>query len=220
MNLFEKIKDEITVPQAAEFCGLRIGKGNMISCPFHQEKTPSMKLNDKYYYCFGCHAHGDAVSLAAQVLNLPQKDAAIRLADTFHIDTHDCSSLGRKTRGHVKPHRPDLKSLAEKLAVIQQTALIRKRQEWLDHAMQILGRYTQLINDWRIQFAPAMDDEEWHPLFVEACLQEAWIRHLQELLDDPVEREAFYDHYGEEISKIERRIDEYEMETADERRPA
>lgn len=220
MNLFEKIKSEITVSQAAEFCGLRIEKGSMISCPFHPDRKPSMKLYEKYYYCFGCQTHGGAISLTAHVLNLPQKDAAIRLADAFHIDTHDCSSLGRKTRGHVKPHKPDLKSLAEKLAVIQQTALIRERQAWLDHAMQVLVRYTQLINDWRTRFAPAMADEDWHPRFVEGVQQEAWIRYLQELLDDPVERDTFYDQYGEEISKIERRIDKYEMETADERRSA
>lgn len=59
MRLFEAIKETITVGQAADYYGMKIGRNNMICCPFHNDHHPSMKLNPTYYYCFGCGATGD-----------------------------------------------------------------------------------------------------------------------------------------------------------------
>ena len=58
MRLFETIKETVTVGQAAEYYGMKIGRNNMICCPFHNDHYPSMKLNTTYYYCFGCGAYG------------------------------------------------------------------------------------------------------------------------------------------------------------------
>ena len=45
MRLFETIKETVTVGQAAEYYGMKIGRNNMICCPFHNDHHPSMKLN-------------------------------------------------------------------------------------------------------------------------------------------------------------------------------
>ena len=50
MNLFETVKTAISVRQAAKRYGLTVGKNGMCRCPFHADKTPSMKLNEAYYY--------------------------------------------------------------------------------------------------------------------------------------------------------------------------
>ena len=44
MRLFETIKETVTVGQAAEYYGMKIGRNNMICCPFHNDHHPSMKL--------------------------------------------------------------------------------------------------------------------------------------------------------------------------------
>lgn len=44
MNLFENVKAVVTVRQAAEHYGLKVGRGNMACCPFHNDHTPSMKI--------------------------------------------------------------------------------------------------------------------------------------------------------------------------------
>ena len=49
MNLFETVKTAISVRQAAKRYGLTVGKNGMCRCPFHADKTPSMKLNEAYY---------------------------------------------------------------------------------------------------------------------------------------------------------------------------
>ena len=60
------IKETITVGQAADYYGMKIGRNNMICCPFHNDHHPSMKLNPTYYYCFGCGATGDVIQAEEQ----------------------------------------------------------------------------------------------------------------------------------------------------------
>ena len=60
MNVFEVVKENVTARQAAEAYGLKVGRTGMACCPFHSDKSPSMKLDERYY-CFGCGATGDAV---------------------------------------------------------------------------------------------------------------------------------------------------------------
>ena len=63
MNLFETVKAAVTPRMAAERYGLPIQQGGMVCCPFHADRTPSMKLNEDYFYCFGCGATGDVIDL-------------------------------------------------------------------------------------------------------------------------------------------------------------
>ena len=51
-------------------------------CPFHEEKTPSFYVNDQkaFYHCFGCQAHGDAISWMVDHEGLQFMDAVKELA--------------------------------------------------------------------------------------------------------------------------------------------
>ena len=63
LSLYQKIKSAITVRQVGEMYGMEPDRHGMVCCPFHSDSDPSMKLNDTYYYCFGCGANGDAIAL-------------------------------------------------------------------------------------------------------------------------------------------------------------
>ena len=80
MNLFQTIKAAVTVKQAAALYGLPITTTGMTRCPFHEDHTPSMKLNDTYYYCFGCGATGDVIDLSARMFDLSSMQAGRRMA--------------------------------------------------------------------------------------------------------------------------------------------
>ena len=54
MNLFETVKNSVTVKQAAEYYGCKVNRGRDDLAPFHDDRHPSMKLNRDYFYCFGC----------------------------------------------------------------------------------------------------------------------------------------------------------------------
>ncbi|WP_371039197.1 DNA primase [Rhodosalinus sp. FB01] len=58
-------------------------KGDMWApCPFHQEKTASFHVDDRkgFYYCFGCHAKGDAISFVRETENVDFMEAVEILA--------------------------------------------------------------------------------------------------------------------------------------------
>jgi len=58
-------------------------KGDMWApCPFHQEKTASFHVDDRkgFYYCFGCHAKGDAISFVKETENVGFMEAVEILA--------------------------------------------------------------------------------------------------------------------------------------------
>jgi DNA primase len=58
-------------------------KGDMWApCPFHQEKTASFHVDDRkgFYYCFGCHAKGDALAFVQETENVGFMEAVEILA--------------------------------------------------------------------------------------------------------------------------------------------
>jgi len=61
----------------------RKGREFEANCPFHNEKTPSFTVNDakNFYHCFGCAAHGDALTFLRNFERLGYKEAIERLAN-------------------------------------------------------------------------------------------------------------------------------------------
>ena len=104
MNVFEAVKQSVTTRQAAEHYGIRVGRNGMACCPFHNDKTPSMKL-DRRYHCFGCGADGDVIDFAAALYGLGKKEAAVQLAQDFGLSYEDW-----KPPGKAKKPKPRQKS--------------------------------------------------------------------------------------------------------------
>ena len=210
MNLFTTVNAAVTVPQAAAFCGLTIEHGDMCRCLFHADNTPSMKLNETYYYCFGCHEHGDAVSLAAKALNLRPKDAAVKLAEGFHIDVSEfVKKRGKKTWTAFRPFKPDLSGLQADIKQITEKAEAKVRDDWIEHAQNVLIRYSSLLAGWKEQYSPRESDDDWPPLFIEACRQQEKVDYMLSLTEDPADWAFFHKEYEKEVTRIERRIEEY-----------
>ena len=85
MKLFETVKENVSMRQAAEFCGIDINRSGMCCCPFHNDDSPSMKLYDDHYYCFGCGEHGDVIDFVSKLFSVSPKEAAERLVQELGI---------------------------------------------------------------------------------------------------------------------------------------
>ena len=144
-RIFDTLKAHITVPQAAAHYGVKVDRSGMCRCPFHPDKTPSMKINETYYYCFGCHATGDVIDFTARLFDLSPINAARKLAADFGID----------------PNTPV--SAAVALPRIRQEESRRER-----HCASVLIEYERLLKSRQRRFAPAQPSEEWDDRFVSA----------------------------------------------------
>lgn len=86
MTIFEKVKASFILKDAVEHYGIKLVGNNMICCPFHNDRHPSMKLNDDYSYCFGCGETGDVVDFVSKLFGIKPFEASKRLATDFGID--------------------------------------------------------------------------------------------------------------------------------------
>lgn len=195
-DLFKTVKTAVTARQAAERYGLSVNRHGMACCPFHDDKSPSMKLDERYY-CFGCGATGDAIDLAARLLDLTPKEAALRLASDFGIGASE-------EEGERKV--AVLKMSTTKKAGSDQKSI------WADRAIRILSDYLCQLNAWEKEYAPqSMDDEDWHPLFCEALDKKTFIEYvLDELLvAGPSDYEELRHCFGKGVERIEKRLERY-----------
>ena len=75
----DNIKSKIPISTELEKKTKLVKKGKDIwcCCPFHNEKTPSCKINDDYgtFYCFGCGAKGDIFTVYQDLFNYTFLDA-------------------------------------------------------------------------------------------------------------------------------------------------
>ena len=187
-NVFETVKQSVTVREAAERYGIEVKRGGMACCPFHDDKNPSMKLNEEYFYCFGCGATGDVIDLTARLYNLSPKEAAEKLAQDFGL-IYDSQAPPR--RRYVR-----LKTEAQKF------------QENRDHAFRILADYFHLLRKWEAGYTPKTPEEPMHPRFLEAVQQKDYIGYLLDsfLENSPEEQKLWIAEHQSTIANLERRV--------------
>ena len=83
-NVFEAVKQSVSTREAAAFYGIEVKRNGMACCPFHDDKNPSMKV-DQRFHCFGCGADGDVIDFTAKLFDLSPKEAAEKLAQDFGL---------------------------------------------------------------------------------------------------------------------------------------
>jgi len=195
-ELFTRVKAAVTARQAAKRYGLKVNPSGMACCPFHEDRNPSMKVDDRFY-CFGCGVTGDAVDLTARLLGLTSKDAALRLAVDFGIEI---SENGKKQKW-VRPkitHTPKTKD--------------RQKGIWVKYAIRVALDYLWLLRDNEKKYPPhSMEDMEWHPLFCEALNKRIFIEYvLDELLAaGESDQEKLRYVFGKEVEKVEKRLERH-----------
>ena len=157
-SIFEAVKATVPVRAAAERYGLEVNCAGMVRCLFHEERTPSMKLYEDHYFCFGCGKHGDVISLVAELFAIPPYDAACKLAGDFGVDT-----------SAELVHQP----AREELRIFREDQF---------RCQRVLCAYLRMLTEWKTQYAPIDPNAEPDDRYVEACQMIDTIDYLTDLL--------------------------------------
>ena len=192
MNVFDAVKQSVTTRQAAELYGVKVRRNNMASCPFHKDKTPSMKV-DRRFHCFGCGADGDVIDFVSRLYGISSLEAAQKIASDFGI-SYDVKSAVTKPK---------------KIICRKTDAQIYAEAE--QRCFRVLSDYYHLLKKWEIDYAPSIDDETWHPLFVEALQKKSHLEYLLDILvfGEIEEKALLVMEYGKEVASLEQRISEF-----------
>lgn len=198
MNLFESVKAAVTVRQAAEHYDLKVRSGDMVCCPFHNDRTPSMKLNEDYFYCFGCGASGDVIDFVARLFHLSNYEAAQKLAYDFGID----------------PDKPPAAAALRK----PKYPLAKAFQKVELHCQRVLCDYLHLLENWKVQYAPKSLDDTIDDRFAEACQMLDYIEYLADILTfaelearvktvDMLQKDGMIDRLEERLKRLAKEVD-------------
>ncbi len=156
MNGFETIKAAVPMREAAEHYGLRVLPNGTACCPFHVDHHPSLKLNEDYFFCFGCGAHGDVIDFTAKLWGLSTQEAVEKLSGDFEIGTEQVP-IPFHTSPEVAPN-------LERLCI------------------RVLKEYLRLLRIWRLRYAPVALGRDPDDRFVESLQMEPVINFFLDSL--------------------------------------
>ena len=186
-NVFEAVKQSVSTREAAEFYGIKVSRTGMACCPFHDDKNPSMKV-DQRFHCFGCGADGDVIDFTAKLFNLSPKEAAEKLAQDFGL-IYDSQAPPRRR-------------------YVRQKTEAQQFREDRQRCYRVLSDYYHLLKKWGIDHSPRTPEEEPHPRFVEAIQKKTYVEYLLDLFlyESEEEQKAWIAEHTAEITHLERRL--------------
>ena len=186
-NVFEAVKQSVSTREAAAFYGIEVKRNGMACCPFHDDKNPSMKV-DQRFHCFGCGADGDVIDFTAKLFDLSPKEAAEKLAQDFGL-IYDSQAPPRRR-------------------YVRQKTEAQKFREDRQQCYRVLSDYYYLLKKWEADNSPRTPEEEPHPRFVEAIQKKTYVEYLLDLFlyESEEEQKAWIAEHTAEITHLERRL--------------
>ena len=175
-DLAGQIKERLTMDEVARHYGFVPNHSGFMRCPFHREKTASMKIysDDGGWHCFGCGKGGSIIDFVMQLYDINFRQACLRLNMEFGLGLED--------------QKPD--------QAARSAALERRRQEQR-RRQELEAEYRELSSEFRyywqvsIHFRPEEKDCETgfiHPLYAEAVKKLPVLEYRLDELEEKLRR--------------------------------
>jgi len=110
---YEKLLASVPIDEVAKRLGMELRTETSTKaralCPFHDDKTPSLLIDSsrdhgrQHFHCFACGAHGDAIDLVKERLNIGFMEAVEWLSSGFAIPSVGQRSNNRRPQGGNGP---------------------------------------------------------------------------------------------------------------------
>jgi len=173
-----RVKDLVTCREAAERYGYHPNRAGFICCPFHIEKTASMKLysGERGFHCFGCGAGGSVIDFVMKLFDISFRQAILRINADF--------ALG------LTWDKPDPAARAAVQAARRREAQRKAELERLEVKYQELAAEHRCWWEILKYFSPTREDIETgfiHPLYAEAVKNQPYLEYLLDDLEETME---------------------------------
>lgn len=176
IDLADQVKSLVTIREVAEHYGFYPNRAGYICCPFHNEKTASLKLypDGRGWCCFGCHAGGTVIDFVMKLFDIPFRQAILRINADF--------ALG------LTWDKPDP---AVRSAVLEARRREAQRKEKLERLEE---KHRELAAEhcywWEVlkYFTPVRDGDSVyiHPLYAEAVKKQPYLEYLLDELEEEI----------------------------------
>lgn len=165
------IASHITMEEVWNKYGVEPIKRGFVKCPFHNEKTASMKIypDQRGFHCFGCGKSGDVISFVRELFGLSFIQAVVRIDNDFGLALPLDRQLTPREAHEANKRMKILKAEQERE---QAQAEAREAAYW-----KVFDEWKRLDDNKR-DYAPKTMDEEWNPLFVEGLQKLAYQEYL------------------------------------------
>ncbi len=167
-DLAENIRRMVPARAAAEHYGFTPNRAGYICCPFHGERTPSLKLyEDGGWHCFGCGRGGSSIDFVMELFSLDFRRAVVRLDLDFSLN--------------LTGARP---SPGEASAVLERRRREREALKRLDAREDFLCKeHLRLHRNMQLYAPDGPNIEELHPLFAEALKRLPEVQYQLDVLE-------------------------------------
>ena len=117
------------------FYGISVNRQGFCQCPFHREKTASMKVYDgqRGFHCYGCGENGDVISFVQKYLGLSFMESIKRLNEDFY--------LGLPIDGKITPQK--------RRKIARRSYELKKQRElWENQKKTVNNEFWDAYDDW------------------------------------------------------------------------
>lgn len=214
MNIFKSVKEAVSTVDAASFYGIKVNPSGLCNCPFHNDRTPSMKV-DIRYYCFGCGAKGDVIDFVSRLFGLSPLDAAKKIASDFNliVDDYNCDKGYKNySSDNCSSHIPSRATNPLILQKNNEYQLKRALDLFVRDALFSLHKYREKLLTCKTKYAPSSIEEldTCHPLFEESLKN---LGKIDWMIDELTfgsrdEQITFITNYKGEIEHVKYRLTE------------
>lgn len=161
-----EIVDSVSMSDICERYGIKISRTGFISCPFHSEKTPSLKIyeGNKGFYCFGCGKSGNVIAFVMSYFSIDFKTALMKLNFDFSLNLPLERKMTLREKQHFDRKGKERKRQAEEQKQRKEKALTRFLEAHSDFAEndRIIRAYQPKISNepLNLDFVEALHKRE------------------------------------------------------------
>lgn len=160
----DQILNLISMKDIVDKYGYKI-RNNMICCPFHNDKTASMRIYNKSFYCFGCNKTGDIIQFVEYLFNLSFKEAMKKINLDFGLGLENNTKIDydKIRRIQEERQRKQIEEHTKNLIFQKKCDILHSYQKYISYFSKKINKdnwenYTYIMS-FLLEKAEKLEDE-------------------------------------------------------------